>query len=134
VGRVAVAVGMAVAIALLATGLYPTDLPNSPNPDFLDTIFDNRGVLWAARMLLVSAAAVLAFGGFFIALSIGMRMKNREWLRRAGPFEISEGRLEQATAEVGFWRRAALASDEEVTSLKGRLGQSELLIEDLRGR
>ena len=68
---------IALAIGLLALGLYPTDLPESRNPDFVD----NRGVLWASRLLLVAAAAVLAFGGIFIVLSIGIRMKNGEWLR-----------------------------------------------------
>jgi len=38
-------------------GLYPADLPASRNPDLIDNIFNNRGVLWAARLLLVSAAA-----------------------------------------------------------------------------
>jgi len=123
---------MAVAIALLAKGLYPADLPSSPNPDFVDNIFDNRGVLWAARLLLVSAAGVLAFGGIFIVLSIGTRMKNGEWLRRAGPFEISEGRVDQATGATEFWRRAALASDDDATGLKDRLRRSEELIEELR--
>jgi hypothetical protein len=79
-----------IAIGLLAKGLYPTELPGSREPDFVDNIFDNRGVLWAARLLLVSAAGVLAFGGIFIVVSIGMRMKKGEWLRRAGPFEISD--------------------------------------------
>jgi K+-transporting ATPase A subunit len=73
----------AVALMLLVKGLYPADLPSGRNPDFVDTIFDNRGVVWAARLLLVSAAAVLAFGGIFIVLSIGIRIKNGEWLRRA---------------------------------------------------
>src|SRR5829696_6215775 len=80
-----------VAIPLLMKGLYPVDLPESHDPDFLDTVFDNRAVVWAARLLLVSAAGVLACGGVFIVLSIGIRIKNGEWLRRAGPFEISEG-------------------------------------------
>ena len=124
--------GIAAAIALLAKGLYPADLPNSPSPDFVDTIFNNRCVLWAARLLLVSAAAVLAFGGSFIVLSIGMRMKNREWLRRAGPFEISEGRLEQAGSESDFWRRAALAHLEEADNLRERLARAEELIENSR--
>jgi hypothetical protein len=74
-----------VAIALLVKGLYPTDLPASRNPDFIDNIFDNRGVLWAARMLLVSAAAVLAFGGIFIVVSIGIRMKNGSGCAVLGP-------------------------------------------------
>jgi hypothetical protein len=92
--------GLAIALVLLGKGLYPADLPSARNPDFVDSIFDNRGVLWAARLLLVSAAGVLAFGGIFIVLSIGIRMKSGEWLRRAGPFEISEGSLDQAKDEV----------------------------------
>jgi hypothetical protein len=32
-----------------ALGLYPADLPQSQNPDFVDNVFDNRGVLWATR-------------------------------------------------------------------------------------
>jgi len=129
---VTVVVGVAAVIALLAKGLYPADLPSSPSPDFVDTIFNNRCVLWAARLLLVSAAGVLAFGGSFIVLSIGMRMKNREWLRRAGPFEISEGSIGEAKQEIDFWERTALASDEKTIGLEKRLRQSEELIEDLK--
>jgi hypothetical protein len=75
-------------ILLLAKGLYPAELPASRNPDFIDNVFDNRGVLWAARLLLVSAAGVLAIGGVFIVVSIAVRMKNGEWLRRAGPLRF----------------------------------------------
>jgi hypothetical protein len=120
----------ALALMLLVKGLYPADLPSGRNPDFVDTIFDNRGVVWAARLLLVSAAAVLAFGGIFIVLSIGIRMKNGEWLRRAGPFEISEGTLGQTVEEAAFWRRAALASHEETASLREQLRRSREVIED----
>jgi len=81
------------------------DLPESRDPDFIDNVFDNRAVLLAARLLLVSAAGVLAFGGLFIVVSIGNRMKNGEWLRRAGPFEISVGKLAEAEEEIGFWRQ-----------------------------
>jgi hypothetical protein len=118
------------ALMLLVKGLYPADLPSGRNPDFVDTIFDNRGVVWAARLLLVSAAAVLAFGGIFIVLSIGIRMKNEEWLRRAGPFEISEGKLGQTEEEAAFWRQAALASREETASLREQLRRSKEVIED----
>lgn len=126
------AIACAIAIALLVKGLYPADLPASRNPDFIDNVFDNRGVLWAARLLLVSAAAVLAFGGVFIVVSIGIRMKNGEWLRRAGPFEISEDRLGQAEGDADFWRRASLASEGEVQRLRDRLGRSEELIRALQ--
>lgn len=99
---------------------------------FVDNVFDNRGVLWAARLLLVSAAAVLAFGGSFIVLSIGMRMKNREWLRRAGPFEISEGDLVEAEGEVEFWHQMALEYQGEAAELKDRLMQFDKPVSSLR--
>jgi hypothetical protein len=119
-------------MALLAKGLYPVDLPSVKNPDFIDTIFDNRAVLWTARLLLVSAAVVLAFGGFFIVISIGMRMKKGEWLRRAGPFEISEATLSEMTGQRDRWRIAALLEHEKVVELTERLEKSDELIAELR--
>jgi len=121
--------GVGISILLLAKGLYPVDLPPSRNPDFVDNVFDNRAVLWAARLLLVSAAGVLAFGGIFIVGSICIRMRNREWLRRAGPFEISEESTYRTEDEADFWRRAARANREEADVLRERLRRSEELLE-----
>jgi len=118
-------------LILLIKGLYPTDLPTTQDPDFIDNVFDNRAVVWAARLLLVSAAAVLAFGGLFIVISTGIRMKNREWLRRAGPFEISETAVSEIEGQVDFWRTATLAGQEEVEELTERLEESDELIEQL---
>ena len=58
-------------------------------------------------------------------------MRNKEWLRRAGPFEISEQRLVQAEDEAGFWLRIAMANQEETITLRERLNRSEELIADL---
>jgi hypothetical protein len=120
------------AVALLIKGLYPVDLPAAHNPDFVDTTFNNRAVLWTARLLLVSAAVVLAYGGFFIVISIGMRMKNGEWLRRAGPFEISETTLTEMTGQRDHWRVTALLEHEKVVELTERLEESDELIAQLR--
>jgi hypothetical protein len=117
---------------LLAKGLYPVDLPSVKDPDFIDTAFNNRAVLWTARLLLVSAAVVLAFGGIFIVISIGMRMQNGEWLRRAGPFEISETTLSEMTGQRDRWRVAALLEHEKVVELTERLEKSDELIAELR--
>lgn len=134
-GRIGTAVGLlvvaALGFALLIKGLYPADLPASPNPDFVDNVFANRAVLLAARVLLVSAAGVLGLGGIFIAASIGIRMKNGEWLRRAGPFEISEGKLAQAEAEIDFWQQEALASKQEVLALEQQLAHTDELAANL---
>lgn len=55
-GRVILGFGLvvllAVAVVLLVKGLCPADPPESRSPGFVD----NRGVLWAARLLLVPAA------------------------------------------------------------------------------
>lgn len=118
----------AIGLALLVKGLYPADLPKSRDPDFVDNVFANRAVLWAARLLLVSAAGVLALGGIFIAASIGIRMKNGEWLRRAGPFEISERKVAQAEEELAYWRQEALASEQEIVVLREQLGQDRELV------
>lgn len=121
----------AAGVALLVKGLYPVDLPLTENPNFIDNVFDNRGVVWAARLLLVSAAAVLAFGGVFIVVSTAIRMKNGEWLRRAGPFEISEPAVSEVEGQVNFWRTAALAREEEVAELTEHMDESDELIAGL---
>jgi hypothetical protein len=121
-----------VGVVLLAKGLYPVDLPAMKDPNFIDTAFDNRGVLWTARLLLVSAAAVLAFGGFFIVISIGIRMKNGEWLKRAGPFEVSEITMREIEGQLDRWHTAALAGQEEVADLTERLEKADELIERFR--
>lgn len=119
-------------LTLLAKGLYPVDLPPMKDPDFIDSVFDNRGVLWIARLLLASAAAVLAFGGFFIVISIVVRMRNEEWLRRAGPFEVSETALSEIEGEADYWLNAALEEQEEVVELVERLEEADELIERFR--
>lgn len=118
-----------VGAVLLAIGMFPADLPAKTNPTFIDTIFDNRGVIWAARLLLVSAAAV---GGIFIVASTAIRMKNGEWLRRAGPFEVSEGSA-AIKGQAEHWREAALAGEEEIAEMQEQLAESDEMIEQIRG-
>jgi len=125
-------VGLTTLVAILVKGLYPAHLPIDKNPDFIDNIFDNRAVVWAARLLLVSAAAVLAVGGVFIVASTVIRMRNQEWLRRAGPFEVSETVVSELDGEVEFWRKAALAGQEEVDELIARLDESAKLVDTLQ--
>lgn len=119
-------------LALLAKGLYPVDLPSASNPNFVDNVFDNRAVIWAARLLLISAAAVLAFGGLFIVISTAVRIRNGEWLRKAGPFEISGVDVGRAESRVDSWRQATLAAKEEIAELNERLARAERLARHFR--
>jgi hypothetical protein len=115
----------------LGVGLYPDELPERADPDFVDSVFDSRVVVWAARMLLVSAAVVLALGGVYIVVSTVIRMRNGEWLKRAGPFEVSESAAMNLEAQVELWRSAALDRLDEVAELQRRLETADRLIEQL---
>jgi hypothetical protein len=120
-------------MAFLVIGLAPTDLPPDKGPNFVDTVFHNKGVVLAARLLLVSAVVVLAVGGVFIVSSIVMRMRNREWLKRAGPFEIGDAELRDVDSEAEQWRAIADSSREEVKELTEQLQVAQKLVEDTRG-
>ncbi len=122
---------IAVGLFFLVCGLIPADLPPASSANFIDSIFHNKGVVLAARLLLVSAAVVLAMGGVYIMISMGIRMANGQWLKRAGPFEIGEKEIADIETEISNWKRAAEAGQEEVEELAVRLKASDELIEEL---
>lgn len=97
----------AVAMAALCAALFPAHLPAPQDMQVVNVVFDSRPVIWAARLLLVSAAFVLAVGGAFVVASTAVRMRNGDWLRRAGPFEVSEAKVAELKDQVHLWRSAA---------------------------
>lgn len=115
----------------LVRGLVPANLPPDKSANFIDSVFHNKGVVLAARLLLVSAAVVLAMGGVYIVISMGIRMANGQWLKRAGPFEIGEKEIGAIETEIANWRKAAEAGEEEIEELTRRLKASDELIEVL---
>ncbi|MFL5817086.1 MAG: hypothetical protein ACJ76L_05740 [Conexibacter sp.] len=66
---------------MVALRLYPHELPQARHPDLLTVVFYSRAMVFAGRVTLLCLAA-------FAALSIGARIVRREWLLRAGPFEV----------------------------------------------
>lgn len=123
---------MAIGAFFLVKGLVPADLPPNDDASFIDSIFHNKGVVLAARLLLVSAAVVLAVGGIYIVASTIKRMANKEWLRKAGPFEVPETAVSEIEGQIDRWRRAARVGEEEVAELTERLQESDELIEQLQ--
>lgn len=59
-------------------------------------------------------------------------MRNGEWLRKAGPFEISETAVSEIEGQVNFWRTAALVREEEVAELTEHVDESDELIAGLQ--
>lgn len=74
---------------------------------------------------------VLAVGGVFIIASTVVRMRKGDWLKRAGPFEISEMALSEIEDQIEFWRNTALTGQDEIAELRERLEASDDLIEQL---
>jgi len=118
------------AAALVAFRLDPDELPAARHPDLLAAVFYSRAMVFAGRITLLCLAA-------FAVLSIVARIVRREWLLRAGPFEveraaaISERERDELKAELGEWRttverlETAMAAQEvEQARVTARLGAS----------
>lgn len=135
-GEVALGAGLLVCLSVgayfLVKGLTPADLPTTSSASFIDGVFHNKGVVLAARLLLVSAAVVLAVGGVFIVASTIRRMANREWLRKAGPFEIPDTAVSEVEGQLEHWRQMAQAGEDEIVDLTEELTEYDELIERLQ--
>ena len=85
-----------IAVVLIALLLFwnyiePDSVQEPRDPTFVDSVFANPAVVAAARIVLLSIAIVLQFGSIYVATSVVVRMRRRQWLRRAGPFESHLG-------------------------------------------
>jgi hypothetical protein len=106
--------------------------PKHPDPTVWDTIFASPLVIVAARVVILSAAIVLLFGGLYIAVSILFRMRNGQWLQRAGPFEahlaeVGEGEVGDARALRKLYADAV----EENTALRALLAKRDRQVKEL---
>jgi hypothetical protein len=106
--------------------------PKHPDPTVWETIFASPVTIVAARVVVLSAAAVLLFGGLYIAASILYRMRHGQWLQRAGPFEAhlaeeGEGRAEERGALRELYTEAVKENDALTAELANRDRQLKAL-------
>ena len=112
VARVGV-LALSIVGAYVALRVYPTELPAPErHPDFLATVFQSRPIVFAGRITILCIAA-------FAICSIAARMWNKQWLAKAGPFEIER---------VAF---GALNARDEI---KEEVERAHAAIEDLSAR
>jgi len=111
--------------------IYPGSLPAKSNPGWLDLLFDAPLVIFAGRILLFSIALVLAFASAFTILSIISWSRHRQWLTKAGPFEVSRDAIETLASQVEFWQQQAIAENQEAQELRDRLQETEGLLDAL---
>jgi hypothetical protein len=118
-------------IVLVLYRVYPAHVTHKASPSFVDLIFESPLVIFASRIFLLSVAVVLAIVGVFTVASIGSWMKHRQWLTKAGPFEVSREAIETLAAQVEFWQQQALAENAEAQELRNRLAETEELLDAL---
>jgi hypothetical protein len=116
-------------IGLLLYRVYPAHHPLAAHPNFIDEIFANNLVLFAARLTLLSAAGVLAVAAVFIVISFWKRGKAGHWMSRFGPFETQavEDLAGQVDQWIAWWREENERGDE----LQKQLEENEKMLSDL---
>jgi hypothetical protein len=128
-GVIIVAFGAVAVFGLIA--IYPDDVVEPRDAAFLDNIFANEFVLFAARLVLFSAAAVAFFAAFFAILSVIQWIKNGQWLRRAGPFEVDPHAVSTLDDEVERWRGEAEETRDELHEMRQRLEETQALADEM---
>ncbi|HJX46765.1 MAG TPA: hypothetical protein VJ375_02880 [Gaiellaceae bacterium] len=122
-------IGVFGAGVLVLYRIYPAGIREKTNPGFVDNIFGSNLVVFASRLVLLSAALVLAFAGGYIVVSIVSWMRHRQWLSKMGPFEVSREAIEQLQGLVQFWQENAVQQAEEVSQLQAQLQETNELLQ-----
>ncbi len=121
---VAVLAGLIAAAVLAVAQIYPSQLPTTNTPSFVDNIFDSRVVI-----LLIRVAIIFAAG--YVVISVVGLIVGRRWLAELGPFKASEpiahlGRgtevlekdLDDGVEGVEYLKQRLTESDEALTQAR----------------
>lgn len=128
---VALPLAVAVGFSYAVYEAFPTHIAHKAHPGLVDTITENRFVVFAIRTVLLSAAAVLLFFTVYVVASMVVRMKRGEWLVKAGPFEAHVKAAEESLEGVEEAYRSALNEAwETATDLEQRLEERTRELEE----
>ena len=112
-------VGGAVAVGI---GLYPNYVMVPKHPSLLDEIFQSRTIIVFVRVLMMFAAG-------FVVASLLARIWNRQWLSKAGPFEVSD--VADLTADLDVADENLKEAEDNIATLNSRLAASDQTIKQL---
>jgi hypothetical protein len=125
----AILVPVVLAAGWLAYRMYPAHHPQPRNPGFVDNIFANNLVLFATRLVLVSAGVVLAVTAVYVILSMTRWMSSGQLLTKFGPFEVQA--VEKLDDEAARWRQWWIEETRESARLRARLAEAEGMVQRL---
>lgn len=139
---VVLAMFIAVAAAVLfgmwkvGSATLPGEIEPKPDAGFLDLIFGNRYVVWAARVVLLATALSLLVFSFYLVASIIARTIRRQWLRSAGPFHAEvvdavQSDIEDAEAAISDLEHLELTNLELSAQLEQTTDELQAILGDL---
>jgi hypothetical protein len=123
--------GLIALAVLVLYRIYPASVGHKKSPNWIDLLFESPLVIFAGRLLLLSIALVLAFASAFTILSVVSWTKHRQWLTKAGPFEVSRDAVEALKAQLEFWQQQAVDENTEAQALRDRLQETEQLLNSI---
>lgn len=106
-------------------GMLPACPPARTNQTVPELLFGSGVMVVVGRLVILAVAVVLLVCAVFVLVSVVVRMRRGHWLRRAGPFEVSE----TVMGDVGL---QAQALAEVLTTREGQLVEFEFLLEHAR--
>lgn len=109
--------------------IYPTHLHEKSNPGFIDNVFGTDLVVFASRVILLSAGCVLAVAAVFIVVSFWKRAKAGHWMSKFGPLETQA--VEDLQGVVQAWQGWWQEEFERASELEERVAQSDHLLAEL---
>jgi hypothetical protein len=89
----------------------------------LELLFDSDVMLRIGRLLIIVAAVVMLACGLFVLGSIAVRMRRGHWLRRAGPFEVSDT-VDEVNQEMETLERTVGEQRARIAELETQLSAS----------
>lgn len=121
--------GVLVVVAGLGYRIYPAHRPKQAEPSFVDIIFANNLVVFGARVILFSAALVLAVTAFYIIYSMVISMRAGRPLEQFGPLRVQA--VQDLTEHLEAWQTWWAEANEENADLRSRLEHTDALVADL---
>jgi hypothetical protein len=89
-------------------------------------------MVFTGRLLIVLAAVVLLACAVFVLASIAVRMRQGHWLRRAGPFEVSETATGKVDHRLYGLEEIVVAQRIEIAELGALVEDADRTIANLR--
>jgi hypothetical protein len=104
--------------------------PTRRDLTLLEALFDSEAMLLMGRLLIIVATVVMLACGLFALASMAVRMRHGHWLRRAGPFEVSENAMGEADQRTQALTEILIAQQAQLAAFEGALEEAKRAVSD----